>query len=315
MPDSLYRYLWETSRFGQIVLCALTVLLVPLGLVPIELQRRIVDHAIEERKLDLLLQLGMIYLAVSVVQSALKLCIEVYRGRLVECVIRDLREMVYRCSFMITPKNSKAPRKEPLEKGAIVSMVAAEVEMLGGFVGQAISVPLLQIGTITSIASYMVWVQPLVAVAALTLYLPQIFFVPYIQGKINIYARARAEKIRAIGQFIVTDGQIVPEDQSTPRNYLTGLHDVYQLRIKIYWLKGILKLFNMAIERAGVLLVLVIGGWLVIEGHSKLGTIVAFLAALYRIGDPWRQLLAFYRALSDARIKYKLLVDTFPTPP
>ena len=48
MPPTLYAYIWQNSRRGQIVLCVLTALVSFLTAVPLELQRRIVDDALPE---------------------------------------------------------------------------------------------------------------------------------------------------------------------------------------------------------------------------------------------------------------------------
>ena len=41
--NSLYGYVWRISRTGQIRICLLTAVVAPLSMVPLELQRRIVD--------------------------------------------------------------------------------------------------------------------------------------------------------------------------------------------------------------------------------------------------------------------------------
>jgi ABC-type bacteriocin/lantibiotic exporter with double-glycine peptidase domain len=69
MPKNLYAYIWQTSRREQIVLCILTVAVSFLTAAPLELQRRIVDNALPERRLSLLFLLGTAYLAVLVVQA------------------------------------------------------------------------------------------------------------------------------------------------------------------------------------------------------------------------------------------------------
>ena len=58
--------------------------------------------------------------------------------------------------------------------------------------------------------------------------------------------------------------------------------------------------------------VLILGGWLVLDGQSDIGIVVAALAGLNRIAQPWRELIAFYRELSAVRIKFHLLLPALP---
>jgi len=60
-------------------------------------------------------------------------------------------------------------------------------------------------------------------------------------------------------------------------------------------------------SRSSEITVLLVGGWLVIEGDTELGTIVAFLSGLQRVRDPWRDLVTYFRQVSDARVKYELV--------
>ncbi|MBI3452707.1 MAG: ABC transporter ATP-binding protein [Rhodospirillales bacterium] len=317
MPGSVYAYIWHVSRRGQIVLSILSLVIIPLATVPLELQRRIVDDAIGGGSLNLLLALGVAYLLAMIAQGGLKYAVNVYRGKVGECVIRDLREMVYRCTFFVAGDKGKKGAKPPADadKGTVVAMVSAEVEGLGGFVGEGISFPLLQGGTMAAILGYMIWIEPLIAALGIALYLPQIVLVPWLQGIINRHSKKRAELVREMGDFILEKGALAPFDSPLPKPYDGLIGGVYGLRIKIYKVKNFLKFLNNFLTRMGPLGVLLVGGWLVIEGHTQLGTIVAFISGLEKIGEPSRELLGFYRRVSDARVKYNLLVNTFPPMP
>jgi ABC-type bacteriocin/lantibiotic exporter with double-glycine peptidase domain len=53
--------------------------------------------------------------------------------------------------------------------------------------------------------------------------------------------------------------------------------------------------------------VLVIGGWLVLEGESDVGIVVAATVGLTRIEQPWRLLAAFYRNLNAIKVQFELM--------
>lgn len=56
--SSLLRYVWRMSEWHQVLVCLVAVVAALLSLVPIELQRRIINEAVENRDLTLLAQLG-----------------------------------------------------------------------------------------------------------------------------------------------------------------------------------------------------------------------------------------------------------------
>ena len=90
MPGTLYGYVWKVSTRQQVRLCLLSLLVFPLTLAPLELQRRIVDGAIEGGDLQLLLLLGGVYLAAILCLAALKYVRNTYANRVGEGVVRDL---------------------------------------------------------------------------------------------------------------------------------------------------------------------------------------------------------------------------------
>ena len=66
------------------------------------------------------------------------------------------------------------------------------------------------------------------------------------------------------------------------------------------------------LDAVGPLIVLVVGGWFVIQGSVAVGTLVVFISGIQKVADPWDQLAGFYRTLSNAQVKYRLIADTLP---
>lgn len=61
LPSNIYRYVWEASGWHQLPLVALTVCVSLLEVVPLELQRRIVDDAVKNRNYSFVLVLCAVY--------------------------------------------------------------------------------------------------------------------------------------------------------------------------------------------------------------------------------------------------------------
>ncbi len=80
----------------------------------------------------------------------------------------------------------------------------------------------------------------------------------------------------------------------------------------IYRVKFFLTFVGNFVDALGPLIVLSVGGWLVLNGKAEVGTLVVFVSGFQKVAEPWDQLLTFYRTTSNARTKYRLIVDTLP---
>jgi ABC-type multidrug transport system fused ATPase/permease subunit len=168
LPDGLLRYVWQEGAPQQVRLCVLAGLVFPLTMVPLELQRRIVDRAIGGEDLHLLAVLGAIYFAAVLLQGGLKYLLRVYRGVVSEHAIRRLRHGL---QAALTEQADEGDREG---RGELVSIVTAEVERVGGFLGEALSEPILQLGIFASILGYMLVVEPAIALVSLLFFVPQL---------------------------------------------------------------------------------------------------------------------------------------------
>jgi ABC-type bacteriocin/lantibiotic exporter with double-glycine peptidase domain len=57
----------------------------------------------------------------------------------------------------------------------------------------------------------------------------------------------------------------------------------------------------------GVIGILAVGGWLVLNDRTQVGTIVAFISGLNRMNSPWRDLMNWFRDLTNAGTKYRMI--------
>ncbi len=58
----------------------------------------------------------------------------------------------------------------------------------------------------------------------------------------------------------------------------------------------------------GTLVVLIVGGYLVIQGKATIGVVVAFVSGFERISGPLHDLLNFYREYEQAKVQLKMIV-------
>jgi ABC-type multidrug transport system fused ATPase/permease subunit len=298
----LYRYVWRTSGRAQIFLSVISVGVFLLELAPLELQRRIVNTAVEQRAYHTIALLCGIYLIVALAQGGLKLALNVYRGSVIETVSRILR---------LDPNLMTVARSEdeggPEDRGVAISIVTSEVDAVGGFVGTSFSEPVLNGGILLSVFGYMLFMQPWMALVALSLFIPQVFFIPILQAAINRRTAKRIQTVRSLAVDIVDRSN--GEAEQREKTYRSRVGDVYRLNMQIYRRKfGMTFLMNL-LYQFGVIGVLAVGGWFLLRGETEVGTVVAFISGLARTNDPWNDLVDFFRNLANAAVKYALIAQ------
>jgi ABC-type multidrug transport system fused ATPase/permease subunit len=297
----LYRYIWTVSARGQIILSALSIAVFLLELAPLELQRRIVNGAVERQSLRFILMLCLIYVAVALVHGGFKLVLSVYRGSVSEAANQRLRMRIDPTATVRSETDNGSTKT-----GVKVSIVVSEVEAVGGFVGGSFCDPLLNAGILISVFGYMLYMQPWMAAVALLIFCPQLLFIPFLQNAINLRTRRRIEKLRGLSVDIVDDTPHSAREQ-TKRTFRRRIKDVYRLNMQIYLRKFGMNFLMNLLYTLGVIGILAVGSWLLLQGRTEVGTIVAFISGLSRMNGPWGDLVNYFRDLTNAGLKYRMI--------
>ena len=293
MVRDLYRYIWKVSARDQVLLSLLAVTLFLIELVPLELQRRIVNGAVEGQGWTFVGTLCLVYAGVALAHGGLKLAMNVYRGSVSEAANKRLR-------LQMDP--TAAPGKE----GVKISMIVSEVESVGGFVGSSFSEPVLNGGMLLSIFGYMLFTQPLMALVALLIFSPQMLFIPLLQAAINRRTKRKIETMRALSVDIV-DEAAARGGVRTPATFRQRVANVYRLNMQIFVRKYGMNFLMNLLHHLGIVGILAVGGWLVLQGKTEVGTIVAFISGLSRMNDPWNDLVDFFRNLTNTGLKFRMI--------
>jgi ABC-type multidrug transport system fused ATPase/permease subunit len=301
LPNSIFRYVLAASWPHQIALVILTVVTFLLEIVPLELQRRVVNNLVKERPFQLVVTLCAAYAGAVLIQGATKLGLNVYRSWVGENAIRDLRRHVFGCLRI-----ARIVAPGPEVRGVGAAMIVAEVEPIGGFVGSSVSEPLLQAGILLSVLAYIVHLDRWMAAAALVIFAPQLVFVPLMQGAINRRTGARVLVLRQLGVSTVDARWASAErDRSDGKR----IDCVLQLNMGIFKLKFSMNFLMNFCSHLQVIAALLIGGWLVHTDQLALGGVVAFISAVGRLNDPWGDLVNYFRDLSVTQVKLRLVAD------
>jgi ABC-type multidrug transport system fused ATPase/permease subunit len=296
LPRSIFAFIWQVSSRHQIALSILSVAVFLLNTAPLELQRRIINDAFRGGNYQPILLLTLVYAGLSLFSGLVKLSMNVYRSWVSERTIMLLRDSIL-ASTDTTDKGDLAQRE-----GVETSMVVAESEPIGGFVGSSISEPILSGGMLVSVFGYMLFLQPIMALLTFLLFAPQLFFVPLIQQAINRRVVQRVSTLREISAAIIGGSHTLDRLQEQ------RVHLAFTLGMGICKLTFTMKFLINLFHHFGIAIILGVGGWYVLKGNIELGTVVAFISGLASINDPWGDLVNWFRDLAMTRTKYQLII-------
>ncbi len=301
----LYRAIWRASAGRQIILIVLSIAIAALAAVPLEFQRDIVNHLTsDDVSGDRLLLLGSGMMAVILLSLALKWLLGYRAGTLGEDLIRMIRQRLLVRATDLTESG------ESFRKGTMTTAISAEAEELGKFAGGAFSDPVVQIGTLISVIGYISSTQPGLGMIAFSMIVPQIVIVLISQRKVNVFVAERVRILRGATDKLTTEqiDQIATEIDAQ-------FDEIFETRRKMFLWKLSAKFLLSVINGAGTVGILMLGGYLVLDGKTDVGTVVAATSGLTRIQGPTAFLIAFYRQVSANRIKYELMLELFgPNP-
>src|SRR3984893_8997673 len=301
MPDHIYRYVVTTSGWHQLVLVALTVAVFLLEVVPLELQRRIVNDLVKHREYWSIVMLAAVYAGTVLAQGGTKLVLNIYRSWVGERATRDLRRRVH-----LLVSSASAASSSPEAEGIQASMIVAEVESIGGFVGGSVSEPLLQGGILCSVLAYMVHVDLWMAATAFALFVPQLVFVPLMQGAMNRRTRARVQIIRQLSISVVEG---TTSDDARDRADDERIEQVFELNMGIYRFKFSMNFLMNLSTQLQIIGVLLVGGLAVYADRIAIGGVVALVSGIGRITDPWGDLVNYFRDANITQVKFALVRD------
>ncbi len=327
MDKTLFRFIWKYTKRQQLVILLITVLSFPLLYYTLELPKLIVNDAIDGQgfprellglefgQINYLLLLCFAFLTLVIINNGIKYVLNVYKGRLGERMLRRLRYDLFQRVLRF-----RLPQFRRVSSGEIIPMITAEVEDLGPFIGGAIALPAFQGGTLLVYIVFIFMQDPLLGLAAISLYPLQGYIIPKLQKKVIRLSRQRVQNVRKIadkvGEGISGVVEIHANDTSAyhQADLSNRLYENYQIRLDIFKRKFMIKFINNFMNQLTPFLFYLIGGYLVIQGELSFGALVAVLAAYKDLAGPWKELLAYYQVLADVQVKYQTVVENFDPP-
>jgi ABC-type multidrug transport system fused ATPase/permease subunit len=308
---ALYAYVWRSSASQQIILIFLAITAAVLVTAPLELQRHIINTLAGRENVERLGWLCGGYLITALGISGLKYIVNIKSAALGEYMIRSLREAVLRSISPSINLDATPNETRKVKSGGLVTTISNQAEAVGKFVGDCISTPIVQAGTLLSVLSYMLYTEPRLGVVVLFIAIPQVFLVPLIQRRINVHVRERSHALLRVGDLVVDATQ---ESGSSAASLVSEIgkafETIYLVRLHVFKLKFGLKFLVSALQSIAVFVLLFAGGLMVLNGKTEIGIVVAFVSGLDRVLDPWPEMIAFLRSTSAAKVQFDLIEVT-----
>ncbi|MEX1327397.1 MAG: ABC transporter transmembrane domain-containing protein [Desulfobacterales bacterium] len=313
---SLISWITSKNRWLQFLLVVTAMIAVLANVLPLEMQKRIVNDAIHLGKFDLLVLYCAIYLVAVIAASILKYLINILQTIIGQRTLSDMRQALY--AHILTIPLSFYRRTQP---GLVVAALTTELATAGDFVGMAIAVPVTNLLMLFAFAGYLLWLNPLLAAVTLSIYPVVLLLVPVLQKRVNIYNRKRVDAGRKVSSKVGESVAGIHEIQvngafSIENKKFDRLVD-HLRKIRIIWnlYRFAVKTVNSLFTNFSRFLVFALGGYLAINGRLELGALVAFLSAQEKLYDPWKELIQFYQAYQTASVTYSRTMKYFDVEP
>lgn len=310
--NRIFAFVLKYSKKDQMALVAIGLVSMPILYATLELPKVIINSALSESHEDAymfgfaitqvehLVVLCAGYLLAISVNGAAKYCLNVYRGKVGERLLRRLRLIIYRAWRHGAGGDSRAE---------VIPMIAQEVEPIGGFVSNAFSQPVFQGGTFITILVFMFAQDPILGAAAMTLLPVQLILIPRLQQRINVLVRKRVVTIRSLGGELGVQSAPDAQNSSGVAQVAGLISELEQSRRKLHRAKFFMKGLNNFLTGLTPFFFYSIGGYLVIQGSLTIGALVAVLAAYKDFSAPVRELFKYYQSLEDVRIRYEAVEE------
>jgi len=313
---SLFSWIFAGNLKLQLLLLLIIVAMVFARVLPLEMQRSIVNEAVKLGKIDLLLRYCGIYLGAVILFSLLKYLTTIIQTLISQRTTARMRKALYH--HILTLPLNFFRRTQP---GTVVNALTTELTVPGNFVGMAVASPVTNLLTLLAFAGYLFWLNPLLAAVSLSIYPIVLFLIPLLQRGVNKANKKRVDTARTFSARIAES--------------ISGIHEIHGngayrienrkydslvdrlLRIRIVWslYRFAVKTVNGFFTGLGPFLVFLLGGYLTIKGRLELGALVAFLSAQERLFDPWKELIEFYQVYQDGRVNYERTMEFFDFEP
>jgi len=348
MDRSLFKFILRYSKWEQLRIAPLVLGTMIVYFFSLDLPKRIINEAIQGRqfptpestapifrivvklpalfggetlhlfdgipleRIPYLFALSFIFIALIVLNGALKFQINTMKGWMGERMLRRLR-------YVLMDHVLRFPiaRFRRVKSAELATMIKNEVEPLGGFIGEAFISPLFLGGQALTAVVFILYQHFLLGMIAVAMVSVQAILIPKMRRRLLVLAAERQVQARQLAGRIgeCVDG-IVEIRANDTSNYeraelAARLGVLFRVRFEYYQRKFLTKFVNNLLAQVTPFLFYTIGGYLVIRGRLDIGALVAVIAAYKDLPDPIKELIDWDQERLDVSIKYSQVIEQF----
>ena len=313
---TLNSWVLEKNLRWQGLIVLLVVATVGIRIIPLEMQKRIVNKAIGLGDMDLLILYCLLLLGSVLLASSLKFCINLLQAYVGQTTLERMRRSLYAHILSLPLSFFRT-----IQPGQVINSLINELASVSGFIGSAVSVPLINVCTLLAMGGYLFYLNPLLACLSFVIYPLQIVIVPKLQRRGNEANRHRVNVSRAIsgsiGEVITGVHEVHGHAAFALENgkFLDQTRQLLQANNRMNAYRYGIKFANNFFEHLGPFILFLVGGGMTIRGLFDLGALVAFLSAYSSLSEPWRELMDFYQLREDSLVRYKNVMAVFDVAP
>ena len=309
---------WIVNRYRGPQLMLLGVIFVSLffRVYPLEMQRKIINEAINLKEIDLLFLYCGLYMAAVVIAGLLKYFINTFQAIIGQKILIIMRQELYNHILQLPLQFFHRT-----QTGTIISALTAELNAIGLFLGGALAIPVASFLTFAAFAGYMIYLNPFLGLISMTVYPFELVVVPFLQRRYNVINRTRVTVTRAMANLVNEASSGIHEVQANAGFDLEKtridrlVERLYIIMKRLAVLKYGIKFSNNLFQSLGPFLLFLIGGYLAIHGQFTIGALVAFLSAYEKVYDPWKEIIEYYQDFQDAEVRYRQIMEAFDLEP
>ncbi len=343
METNIFRYIWRQTSRDQIWIIFVILASMPAGFVLLDLPKTIINGPIQGRgfandatqtvmqlsvptpwgslrlfdgfeahRLEALLLLASLFLALVILNGLLKFYINTFKGRLGERMLQQLR-------YELFDRVLRFPLGEfrRVKSAEVATMIKDEVEPMGGFIGDAFVQPVFLAGQIVTALGFILVQSPSLGMIAVALLLVQGIVIPRLRRKQIELGRQRQLTARALAGRI---SEVVEDMPSIRTNgsadwqradVAQRLTKIFAIRFALYQWKFFVKFLNNMLAQMTPFLFYVIGGYFAIKGSLDIGQLVAVIAAYKDLPTPVKELIDWDQQRMDVDVKYRQVIEQF----
>jgi ABC-type multidrug transport system fused ATPase/permease subunit len=300
----------------QILLLLVIAASIFFRVIPLELQKRIINTAIALKDAERLLLYCGLYIGAVILFSSLKYAINMLQGYIGQKILVGMRDELYQHILRLPLQFFRET-----QPGTVMTSLMGELGAVGAFLGNALAIPITSALTLLTFSGYMFFLDPELALISIAVYPIEIILIPLLQKRFNRLNATRVDESRSMSNVINEAISGVHEIQGNASYRLETdklrifNNRLFSLAKQMYLYKFGIKFLNNFFQDLGPFLLFLVGGYLTIQGQLTLGALVAFLSAFEKIYDPVKELIAYYEDYQDALVRYRCVMERFDVEP